>query len=146
MTNSKRSTNSLQGGDRESPITEELHKIALLTITSGTHFAKFQSETSDSVIAEISQRQIEVLERSCEPALMRWSHLGETGLQRSIGIARAWLEITTRTQEAMLEAMHECLGQSGHVLSEQHSRQAKAFKERRFKNSVIQFPERRLAA
>lgn len=146
MSNSKRSTNPPQGGERESLVAEELRKIALLAITSGTRLAKLQSETSDSVIAEIMQRQAEVLVRNGEPALTRWSHIGEAGLQRNIEIARAWLEVTTRTQEAMLEAMHECLGQPGSVLSEQHSRQAKAFKERRYQNTVIQFPERRLAA
>lgn len=144
MNSPKRSTTHPLAADQELPMAEELNRIAMLAMSSGNHFAQLQNETADSVIAEVMLRQTEILAKAEEPVLVQWSSLGQSSLQRNIEIARAWWEVTTRTQAAMLAAIQECLGKP--VMAAQAAQQGKRFRERRFQNEVIPFPDRRLAA
>lgn len=135
-----------RGSDNALPYIEEMNKIALLAVSSATQLVEIQRSTVEFVMAELSQATDSLASLKAVPALIQWPVFGERRAQRGTEILLACCEVANQTQAAMLGAMRECLFRPAGAIAASRPHQAKANIERRFRATVINFPDRRLAA
>ena len=146
MNISKRNTDLPQADAPAASLVDEIASIGKLQLSSGNRLMELQNELMDIAVAEQAQRRDELLAiKRSTPALLQWPTYGQARAERSVEMARAWWEVAARTQGAMLEAIRECLPR-GSASSAQRSRPGLAFTERRYRSTVISFPERRRIA
>ena len=143
----KRNAAHPQDEDSNFPLAEEINAIAKQIVASGNHWIELQNQAVGLLMAELSHRYRTMLTNINGAAgQTQWPDFGQANLQRSMENARNYWEVTTRTQQAMSSAIHECLGQPKSNLSSFFGLEHAENEERRMRSVVIKFPDRRLAA
>ena len=146
MNISKRNTDIPQADAPAASLVEEIASIGKLQLSSANRLMELQNTLIDLAVAEQAQRRNALLAiKRSTPGLLHWPVYAQARVQRGIEMAHAWWEVAARTQGAMLEAIRECLPR-GSAGSARHSRPRLAFTERRYRSTVISFPERRRIA
>ena len=145
MVKSKTSTvAALRAADIPLPTIETVAQLTTLLASSNERLIELQHEATNVTLTEISMRQTEMLKAMNRVAdILPWPHLHHANAQRIIEVMRAWFEVVTETQAAMVELMGESFSPRRNNLS---PRQAAFPGERRNQSVVIDFPDRRAAA
>lgn len=146
MNQSKRTTATTPSTPPTAPLAalagEEIAELGIrigdLAVRAGRRWSAIQNQAVTLGLAEWRRRQtawIDGVERAA--GFAEWSSLGAAHAyargRSNLEICRAWWEVTLRAQDALLEAMRQGFGDE-------------LAAERRRRNVVIPFPDRRLAA
>ncbi len=137
---SQRSANTPQ------PVIETVLQMHTLMASFYERFVEVQHETASLAIAEIFAYQRELLRAIGATAQFPWPHMHQQNELKFVEVTRAWFELATQAQAAMVQVLRESV--LGRVEGEPPvvGRELGAFFDRRRKSVVINFPERRAAS
>ena len=137
---SHRSANSLWSA------TETVLGMHTLMVSSYERLVEFRHEAAGMAIAEIAAYQRELLRAMGALVQVTWPHIHQQNESQFLELTRAWLELASQTQTAMVQVLRESILGPGQGMPPVLGQETSAFVERRRKSVVIDFPNRRVAS
>lgn len=135
-----------QYAEFDSPLVGEMNDIANLALSFASQIAEMQNVLVEMTLAEWSETYRELLGARDVPVMSQWHDLSYNGVRTNMRLTRAWWEVASRTQGAMLDAIRASMGPSKQAIRSAKDAATQAFRERRTQSKVIDFPERRHVA
>lgn len=127
------------------PVMEMALRMNTLLASSYRRALEFQHDTASFAIAEISAYQSELMRAMGAAAQFSWPHNHQQDKPKIVEVTRAWFELFSQTQAAMIQVLRDYAVELGERVPAVPGQPMGALFDRRRKAVVIDFPERRAA-
>ena len=134
-----------RGASNRWPAMEMALRMNTLLASSCRRVLEFQHDVAGFAIAETSAYQGELMRAMSAVAQYSWPHIHQQDKPRIVEVTRAWFDLVSQTQAAMIQVLRDYAVDRGQRMPAVPTRDMGALFERRRKAVVINFPERRAA-
>lgn len=136
---------SQRGASTLWPVMDMVLGMHTLMASSYQRFLEVQHEAANVATAEISAYRSELLRTMTAAAQVTWPHVHPYNAPKIVEVTRAWFELASQTQAAMLQVLRESVLDRGHGMPLVPGQETGTFADRRRKSVVVDFPDRRAA-